>query len=73
MEIFLFDGPRTGERVSVDVGPDSTPPVKLTLTDPPAEPLVVPPGTPGSTSYWHVDVKKGPDDPPIYQSGVRGR
>lgn len=72
LEIILRDGPRAGERVMIDPEPDGGAPLKITLVDPPAEPLVVDPG-PGSTSYWRIDIKRGPQDPVVYQSGIRER
>ena len=71
LEIILVDGPRASERIMIESGPDGGAPRKITLTDPPAEPLVVPPGTTCSTSYWRVDVKREPQDATVYQSGIR--
>jgi hypothetical protein len=74
--IFLSDGPRTGEHVVVDAGPDGDAPAEVTLLDPPADPKAVAAGAPDSTTYWRVHVEKGMRSQPpprMYQSATPPR
>jgi hypothetical protein len=63
-EIFLADGPRGGENVMVDAGPDGGPPREVTLPDPPGSAGEFP----ISTTYYLMQVEEGPEHPPMYQA-----